>query len=44
MIAYAMIALFRVFENINKLKRILTEPSENKKKDKNITTCASGHF
>ena len=44
MIAYAMFALLRLFVNINKLKRTLTEPNKVKGKNQNNHPYGNGHF
>ena len=44
MFVYAMVTLLRWFENINKLKTLLTEPRKIKRKKIKISTNANGHF
>jgi hypothetical protein len=44
MIAFAMLALFRLFANNKKLNITLIEPKRNKRENKNMQLYAYGHF
>ena len=44
MVEYAMLDLLRLFVDHHKLKRTLTEPNKNKKKNKNQCTYGNGQF